>query len=96
LNQLTVSSDYKQINIGCEKMFVIKHVPRELIKGKVFLAPGHEPVLRVELYIQAFLTSRLYSGEWSASRLGRFKLKQRAHDIHWIGELVGYRSVWVL
>jgi hypothetical protein len=39
------------------------------------------------------LTSALYEGEWSASRLGRFTPKERAPGIHWIGGWVGPRAV---
>jgi len=31
------------------------------------------------------LTSTLDGGEWSASRPGRFNLRERAPGIHWIG-----------
>jgi len=33
----------------------------------------------------AFLTSALDGGEWSASRLGRFTPRKRAHDALWSG-----------
>jgi len=36
----------------------------------------------VEVYLQAFLTSALDEGEWSASRLGRFTFGDRAPDTH--------------
>jgi len=39
------------------------------------------------------LTSALDGGEWSASRPGRFTLKERAPGIHWIGGWVGPRAV---
>jgi hypothetical protein len=38
------------------------------------------------------LTSALDGGEWSASRPGRFTLRERAPDTHWIGGWVGPRS----
>jgi hypothetical protein len=35
------------------------------------------------------MTSALDGGEWSASRPGRFTLKERAPGTHWIGGWVG-------
>jgi len=37
-------------------------------------------------------TSSLHGGEWSASRLGRFTLRERAPGTHWIGGLGGPQS----
>jgi hypothetical protein len=39
------------------------------------------------------LTSALDGGEWSASRPGCFTPRERAPDIHWIGDWVGPRAV---
>jgi hypothetical protein len=39
------------------------------------------------------LTSALDGGEWSASRSGRFTLRERAPGTHWIGGWVGPRAV---
>jgi hypothetical protein len=39
------------------------------------------------------LASALDGGEWSASRPGRFTPKERAPGTHWIGGLVGPRTV---
>jgi hypothetical protein len=47
----------------------------------------------VEVYFQAFLTSALDGGEWSASRPGRFTPRERTARIHWIGGWVGPRAV---
>jgi hypothetical protein len=43
----------------------------------------------VEVHLQAFLTSALDGGEWSAPRSGRFTHRERAPGIHWIGGWVG-------
>jgi len=43
----------------------------------------------------AFLTSTLDGGEWSASRPGRFTLRERAPGTHWIGGWVGPRAAVV-
>jgi hypothetical protein len=47
----------------------------------------------VEVYLHAFLNSALDGGEWSASRPGRFTLRERAPGTHWIGVWVGFRAV---
>jgi hypothetical protein len=39
------------------------------------------------------LTSALDGGEWSASRPGRFTLRERTLGTHWIGGWVGPRAV---
>jgi hypothetical protein len=39
------------------------------------------------------LTSALDGVEWSASRPGRFTLRERAPGTHWIGGWVGPRAV---
>jgi hypothetical protein len=39
------------------------------------------------------LTSALDGGEWSASRPGRFTLRERTSGTHWIGSWVGRRAV---
>jgi hypothetical protein len=39
------------------------------------------------------LTSALYGGEWSASRLGRFTHRERAPGTYWIGGCVEPRTV---
>jgi hypothetical protein len=41
----------------------------------------------------AFLTSALDGGEWSASRPGRFTCRERAPGTHWIGGWMGLRAV---
>jgi hypothetical protein len=41
---------------------------------------------------EAFLTSALHGGEWSASRPGHFAPWQTAPHTHWIGGLVGPRA----
>jgi hypothetical protein len=38
------------------------------------------------------MTSALDGGEWSASRVGRFTLRERAAGTHWIGGWVGPRA----
>jgi hypothetical protein len=43
----------------------------------------------VHVLIYIFLTSALVGGEWSASRLCRFILGERASGTHWIGGWVG-------
>jgi hypothetical protein len=48
---------------------------------------------RVEVYFHAFLLSALDGGEWSASRPGRFTLRERTPGTHWIGVRVGRRAV---
>jgi hypothetical protein len=37
----------------------------------------------LEVQFHAFLTSALDGGEWSASRPGRFTLRERAPGTHW-------------
>jgi hypothetical protein len=37
----------------------------------------------VEVQLHQFLTSALDGGEWSASRPGRFSLRERNPDTHW-------------
>jgi hypothetical protein len=46
----------------------------------------------VEVKINAFVTSALQGGEWSASRPGRFTSRERAPGTHWIGGWVGPRD----
>jgi hypothetical protein len=41
---------------------------------------------RVEMLLQAFLTSVLNGSEWSASRLGRFNHGERGSATNWIDE----------
>jgi hypothetical protein len=48
----------------------------------------------VDIYIHAFLTSTLVQGEWSASRLCRCTLGERALGTHWIGGWVAPEPVW--
>jgi hypothetical protein len=43
--------------------------------------------------LHAFLPSALDVGEWSASRPGRFTLREKATGTHWIGGWVGPRAV---
>jgi hypothetical protein len=52
--------------------------------------PRQEDVSGVE--IQPFLTSALDGGEWSASRLGRFNLAERAPGSQWLRECVSPRT----
>jgi hypothetical protein len=47
-------------------------------------APRHEGVLGELGYSSTPLTSVLDGGEWSASRPGRFTLRERAPASHWI------------
>jgi hypothetical protein len=59
-------------------------------------APRHEGVLEEWRYSSTHsLTSALDGGEWSASRLGRFTHRERAHGTHWIGGWMGLRAVLV-
>jgi hypothetical protein len=44
----------------------------------------------VDVQLHVFLTSALDGCEWSASRLGRFALR----ETHWIGGWVGHRLVF--
>jgi hypothetical protein len=46
----------------------------------------------VDVYTQAFLTSALAGGEWSATRPGRFNTEERATITHFIGGWVGPRT----
>jgi hypothetical protein len=46
----------------------------------------------VDVWIHIFLTSALAGGEWSASRLYRFTLGERAPGTHWIGGWVDPRA----
>jgi len=46
----------------------------------------------VEVYLQAFSTSALNGGEWSASRSGRFTPKEITFGTQWIGGCVGPRA----
>jgi hypothetical protein len=45
----------------------------------------------VDIY-QAFLTSALIGGEWSASRPGHSISGERAPGTHWIGDWVGHKA----
>jgi len=47
----------------------------------------------VEVQLHAFFTSALVGGELSASRPGHFTPKERAPGTHWIGGLMGPRTV---
>jgi hypothetical protein len=47
----------------------------------------------VEVYFNAFLTSALDGGEWSASCPGRFTSRERDPGTHRIGGWVGNRAV---
>jgi hypothetical protein len=54
----------------------------------------HEVVFREWWFNHThYLTSALDGDEWSASRPGRFTLKERAPGTHWIGGWVGPRAV---
>jgi hypothetical protein len=56
--------------------------------------PRHEGVLGKWRYSSTHsLTSALYRGKWSASRLNRFTPRERAPGTHWIGGWVGSRAV---
>jgi hypothetical protein len=46
----------------------------------------------MEVQLHAFLTSAVDGSEWSASRPGRFTLRERTPDTHWIGGYVGPRA----
>jgi hypothetical protein len=46
----------------------------------------------VEVQLHAFLTSALDGAEWSASRPGRFTLRELGPGTHWIGGWVGPRA----
>jgi hypothetical protein len=46
----------------------------------------------VEVQFDAFLTSALDGGEWSASHPGRFTPRERAPGTHWIGGWMGPRA----
>jgi hypothetical protein len=46
----------------------------------------------MDVHIHDFLTSALVGSEWSASRLCRFTLGQRAPGTHWIGGWVGTKA----
>jgi hypothetical protein len=46
----------------------------------------------LDVQIHIFFTSSIVGGEWSASRLGRFTVGERALCSHWIGGLVDPRS----
>jgi hypothetical protein len=39
----------------------------------------------VDVLVHICLTSALAGGEWSASRPGRFNLRERVLGAHWIG-----------
>jgi hypothetical protein len=45
---------------------------------------------RIELYLQALITSALDGGVWSHSRLGRIKSGERAPGIHLISSIFVY------
>jgi len=46
----------------------------------------------VEVYLQAFLTSVLYGGDWSDSRSGHFTPEEKAPGTLWMGVCVGFRD----
>jgi len=50
--------------------------------------PSHEDELRSD----AFLTSTLESGEWSASHLSHFTTRELALGTQWIGRRMGFRT----
>jgi hypothetical protein len=63
------------------------------VNGKV-VPPRHVGVLGEWMYSSMHsLTSALYGGEWSASRPGRFTLREGAPGTHWIGDWVGPGAV---
>jgi hypothetical protein len=47
---------------------------------------------RLDVQIHVFLTSALFGGEWSVSRLGRLTPGERTPGSHWIGSWVGPRA----
>jgi hypothetical protein len=56
--------------------------------------PRHEGILGEWMYSSTHsLTSALDGCEWSASRPGRFILRERARGTHWVGGWVGSRAV---
>jgi hypothetical protein len=46
----------------------------------------------MDVYVQVFLTSALFGGEWSASYSDRFTPGERAPGTHWIGGWVDPRA----
>jgi len=57
-------------------------------------APRHDGVLGEWRYSYAYsLTSALDGGEWSASRPGRFTIRERDPVTQWIGGWVGPRAI---
>jgi hypothetical protein len=46
----------------------------------------------LDVQIHVFLTSALHGGEWSASRSGRFTLREGARGSNWIGGWVDSRD----
>jgi hypothetical protein len=45
-----------------------------------------------DVQIHISLTSALYGGDWSASRLGQFTTVEKAPGTHWIGSWVDPRA----
>jgi hypothetical protein len=45
-----------------------------------------------DVWTHVFLTSAVVGGEWSASRSGRFTLRERAPGTNWIGGSLGPRA----
>jgi hypothetical protein len=50
----------------------------------------------VDFQLYAFLTSAIYGGEWSASRLGRFTPGERHPRTPWLGDRMAPESIWTL
>jgi hypothetical protein len=55
-------------------------------------APRHEDLLGEWRYRSAHSLTSALDGQWSASRTGRFSLRERVPNIHWIRRLCGPQS----
>jgi hypothetical protein len=47
----------------------------------------------VGVYIRIFLILAVVGGDWSASRPGRFTIRERAPGIHWVDSRAGQDDV---
>jgi hypothetical protein len=64
---------------------------KDTVVPVTFLTEHH--AMKVYCGVTHYLTSALDGGKWSASRPGRFTLRERAPGTHWIGGWVGPRAV---
>jgi hypothetical protein len=92
-------SNTSRMNIGCSTTYNCLHNFQICNKSEGKVVPVFNYASRQEGVLGEWryrsmhsLTSALYGGELSTSRLGRFIPRERAPGIHWIGGWVGPRA----